>query len=126
MIEAFKVGRVAKTAQDESEVTFADKIRPEELEIDWKRPAEDVHNLIRAFSPKPSAWATLEGRKRLKIKRAKMHPELSGKPGSVIEKPLVVACGQGALEILEVQLEGKKAMDVKEFILGNKISSFVL
>lgn len=128
---AFQENRVVKVAQDESKVTFAAKITPDDEKIDWSQPARAIHNRIRALSPKPGAWCPvyLQGQeKRLKIKRSILRKELSGKPGHILsqdKKQLVIACGEGALQILEVQLEGKKVMNVGDFLRGSSSISFV-
>jgi methionyl-tRNA formyltransferase len=124
VLHQYAEGTVQKIAQDESQATFAQKIMPEELHIDWNRSASQIHNLIRAVSPKPAAWANIiigQEEKRLKIKLSKVLPELSGSPGSLIERgkgQCVIACGQGALELLEIQLEGKKTMAPCDFLCG--------
>lgn len=115
---------VKRVQQDPKEVTFAPKIMPEETEIKWDKPAGVVHNLVRAFSPHPGAWCFIHigpDKKRLKIKRTEVVPNLSGPPGSNLlldKSQWVVACGEGALRIIEVQLEGKKSMRVHEFLQG--------
>ncbi len=129
VLRAFESGTVQKKPQDPHPVTFAAKITPEEEQIKWEKTARDLHNLIRALSPAPGAWCFLtmgEERKRLKIKRSRIIPDLSGSPGQTLifgKEGWVVACGQGALRLLEVQLEGKRVMSTEEFIKGVKNSS---
>ena len=125
--------QITRIAQDHSQATLAPKLTPEEEIIHWDQPAHTIHNLIRALSPKPGAWAPvyLNGeKKRLKILRSKWMDSSSGElPGAMIlfkEGRWLVACGQGVLELLDVQLEGKKRLSSKEFIKGmNRPLSFL-
>ena len=93
--------------------------------LDFTKPAAELHNLIRGLSPWPVAHTTCNG-KLLKVHRAILHDRdgSSGgdnKPGAVIDrKKLIVACGQGSLELLEVQLEGGKRMSGEDFLRGRK------
>lgn len=117
-------GRVVKEEQDSNHATYTTKLTAEEEKIDWQKSAHGIHNQIRAFSPTPGAWCTVligGGEKRLKIKKSLVREDLSGQPGQIVERSknfLLVACGRGALQILEVQLEGKKTMSIEEFLRG--------
>ena len=117
-------GRAQKTPQNLAEVTFASKLSAEEEKICWNRPAHEIHNLIRALSPFPGAWCLAEvggQKKRFKIKKSEV-AQGEGIPGQTLifnRQNWVVACGQRALRLLEVQLEGKKPMLVEEFLRGN-------
>lgn len=110
--------------QDPAKVTFAHKIETEECRIDWSRPAEQVHNLIRGVSPHPGAWtrASLSGEaKRMKIFRTSLLQEPREAPGSVIplsRREFAIACGLGAVQIHSLQLEGKKAISSEAFLQG--------
>lgn len=112
------------TPQDLALVTFAPKIELEDCEIHWQQPALEVHNLIRGVNPEPGAWcyATIKGeRKKLKIFRSTLIEGLSGAPGTLLEfkkNKMIIACGNHALQILELQPEGKKRMTAAEFING--------
>jgi methionyl-tRNA formyltransferase len=123
VIRQYEEKKVVKRPQDHSLVTFAPKMTPEEELIDWNKPAEVLHNQIRALSPHPSAWCPIQigpDKKRLKIKRAQII-QGSGTPGSILvfgKEGWAVACGTGALRLIEVQLEGKKAMSAEECIRG--------
>jgi methionyl-tRNA formyltransferase len=124
VIQQFKEETVLKTPQDHTKATFAPKLDPEEGKIDWGQSAAILHNQIRALSPFPGAWCQIKigsDVKRLKIKKAKIAEGHSGKPGTLISfgtEGWIVACGKGALCLLEVQLEGKKAMSADECIRG--------
>jgi methionyl-tRNA formyltransferase len=104
--------------QDPFLATYASKIDPIEGEIKWAESADKLHNLIRAFSPRPGAWTRINPSKRIKILRSKIVPHTQGNPGAILSKDGIVACGFGALKILEVQPEGKKVMHWDEWYRG--------
>lgn len=115
--------------QNHELATYASKIELEEGEIDWKKPAQEIHHLIRAFSPKPGAWCWIlvgQEKRRLKILRANPISGLPehGKPG--LQAQGTISCGTGALQLLEVQPEGKKAMAASEWLRGQKNISFIV
>jgi len=124
VIERCARGTAISTPQDESLVTYAHKIHQEECRIDWRKNATDVHNLIRGVSPRPGAWCELtinDKTKRLKIFRATVDYVHGGPPGTLLKTEgdtCIVACGDGAIHLQEVQLEGKKRMRIDEFIRG--------
>jgi methionyl-tRNA formyltransferase len=114
----------ACTPQNLALVTFAPKIELEDCEIHWQRSAQELHNLIRGVNPEPGAWcyATLKGeKKKIKIFRSSLIEGLTAAPSTVLEykkSKIVIACGDHALQILELQPEGKKRMTAAEFING--------
>jgi methionyl-tRNA formyltransferase len=124
VIRQFEEGRVVKTPQDHTLATMAPKLTLEDEKIDWQKPATSIHNQIRALSPFPGAWCQMNigsDVKRLKIKKAKVVKDVSGIPGEVLsfgKEGWIIACGQGALRLIEVQLEGKKAMSAEECLRG--------
>lgn len=108
--------------QVDSEAVYAPKICREDAEIIWTDPAEKIRNQIRAFNPKPGAFTNFRG-KILKVLMAEKTELLSDSdPGSITDvnphKGFTVACGEGALILLQVQPEGKKVMDASAFVLG--------
>ena len=113
-----------KSPQDPAEVTFAPKITQEDRQINWSRPAEEVHNQIRALSPQPGAYCFAQAGdevKRLSIKKARVVSDREGKPGDTLvqeKDKWIVACGQKALALLEIQLEGKKSLSIETFLRG--------
>lgn len=129
VITQFSSGRIEGVMQDESFVTYAPKIELEDCEIDWHRPAQEIHDLIRGANPHPGAWCTVSWRnekKRLKIYRSQI-VHFSAPPGTIIsegKEGIIVACGKDALCLQEVQLEGKKAMLAAELIRGVPIDLF--
>lgn len=123
VLNSYKQGIPPGIPQDPAQVTYAAKVELEEGEIHWERPAREIHNLIRAFSPRPGAWCMAQS-KRLKILRSRPHSASEGRPGQILSiKEALIGCGQGALELLQVQPEGKKAMSGAEWLRGQKFSS---
>jgi methionyl-tRNA formyltransferase len=107
------------TPQQTTGVTYAKKIDKNETRIDWSKSAQEVHNHIRGLSPYPGAWFEVpHGKQPLRVRalRSKL-VEGSGKPGTVLNG-LTVACGSGAVELIEVQRAGAKAMSAEEFLRG--------
>jgi len=100
-------------------VTYAEKIDKSEAAIDWRCDARQIDRQIRGLSPFPGAWTLAAGR-RLKLLRSRV-VEGQGAPGQVLQG-LVVACGTGAVEITEVQPEGKPAMTADAYLRGARIA----
>jgi methionyl-tRNA formyltransferase len=101
--------------QPEEGVTYARKIDKSEARIDWARPAAEVDRLIRGLSPFPGAWCEAEG-ERVKLLRSRL-AQGSGEPGEVLGG-LSVACGEGAVEVLEVQRAGARPLPAAEALRG--------
>jgi methionyl-tRNA formyltransferase len=97
-------------------VTYAAKIDKAEARIDWSRPAVAVDRLIRGLSPFPGAWFEAKG-ERVKVLRSALAPG-AGPPGAVLDDALTVACGDGALRLVELQRAGKAAMDAPTLLRG--------
>ncbi len=124
-LDGIEEGNLIGTSQDESQVTLAPKIKSGDYRIDWSRTTEQIHNLIRAFSPSPGAYTSFNG-KRLKIYSSSMLDNLSNKMkcGEIIicsKNQLAVQADKGLIEIGDVQIEGKKRMKVEEFLHGTKL-----
>ncbi|SHL90315.1 methionyl-tRNA formyltransferase [Chitinophaga sp. CF418] len=107
------------------DIKHAPKIFKDDCQIKWEQPVEQIYNLVRGLSPYPTAWTTFNG-KGLKIFRAgREHTAPSVAPGQVISDNktyLKIAAADGYLSLLEIQLEGKKRMDIEAFLRGNKIN----
>lgn len=112
--------------QDETCATYAEKVSKQEAMIDWSLSAEMIERRIRAFNPFPIAYATHKGN-RFKVYRAERQPLsttfLSAKKalGEILKvdgKGILVACGEGAISLLELQLPGKKVMPVRDLLNG--------
>lgn len=123
-INAIAQNQISRKRQNNEEATYAPLITKEDEKIVWSRSALDINHQIRALSPYPGAYASMAN-KRFKIFRARVMAELqSGVPGEIIGltgQGIQVATGQGALEILEVQREGKKRMICSNFLQGFRI-----
>ncbi|HHJ39377.1 MAG: methionyl-tRNA formyltransferase [Methylothermaceae bacteria B42] len=110
--------------QDESQVTYADKIRKEEAHLDWSLPAQQLARCVRAFNPWPVAFTYWQD-KRLRIWCAEvLDQESPAEPGTVIraKKQLQVATGEGVLRLLEVQLPGGKRISAEAFLSAHDCS----
>lgn len=112
-------GRLHATPQPAEGVTYAHKIEKAEAAIDWRKPAAGIDREVRAFNPFPGAHATLDGAS-VKVWRA--HPAAgSGAPGEVLasgDEGVVVACGEGALTLVELQRAGGKRLGARDFLRG--------
>lgn len=114
-------GQIKPKKQNDLLATYAKIITKDMALIDWNRSARDIHNLIRGFDPWPVAYTHLDGR-RLKVYGSRVL-DMSGEAGTVIDNNgrLIVACGDGALELTEVQPEGSRRMTAAAMLMGNKI-----
>lgn len=111
--------------QSEDGVTYAQKIEKAEARIDWTKPSPDVHNYIRGLSPHPGAFFEIDfgkGLERVKILRCTLASG-TGAAGFTLDDLLRVACGTGAIQLLELQRAGKGPMLVQDFLRGTKISA---
>ncbi len=120
-IRLIENGEANPSPQDDSLATPAPKIFRDDAVIPWSLSAREVHNHVRGLSPHPGAWTLLDG-KVLKIYRTRS-AEGEGPPGTVLraDDALVVACGEEAVEILELQQEGKRRVDAADFLRGNPL-----
>ena len=112
--------RVAATPQDDALATYAAKIGKDDARLDWSRPAIELDRRVRAFNPFPGAFCLLAG-EPLKIWRATPAAG-TGTPGNILNvdrQSIRVACGEGALEITEVQKAGGKRLPVEAFLSGH-------
>jgi methionyl-tRNA formyltransferase len=107
------------TDQPEDGVTYAKKLERSEGHIDWRKPAEDIERLIRAFTPWPGSWFEVKG-ERIKILSAQVE-NIDGVPGTVMDDKLTISCGVDGLQLNTVQRAGKSPMTVAEFLRGFKL-----
>ncbi|WP_342708390.1 methionyl-tRNA formyltransferase [Bradyrhizobium sp. B124] len=120
---ALQRGGLQLTKQSEAGVTYAAKIEKAEARIDWKQPAHAVLRHIHGLSPFPGAWCELAGEGepvRLKILRCEL-AKGSGQPGDVLDDTFAIACGDGAVRILELQRAGKAPMKAADFLRGTPL-----
>jgi len=118
-------GGLTLTRQAGEGVTYAAKIDKAEARIDWTRPAHAVLRHIHGLSPFPGAWSEVQvedASVRVKILRCE-RVEGTGLPGTVLDDHLTVACGDGALRIVEVQRAGKAPMKAVEFLRGTPLKA---
>ena len=105
--------------QDESEATYAKKIKKIEGKITWKENADKVIAKINALNPNPGSWFTLKGT-RIKVLKA-VEIRQQGRPGEILSGKFIIACKKNAIQILELTKEGKNKMKVHEYTNGNKL-----
>jgi methionyl-tRNA formyltransferase len=123
-IGALERGTLQLTPQSNQGVTYANKIDKAETRIDWTKHWKAVHDHIRGLSPFPGAWFELRGAgqpARIKVLRT-TKDEGSGPPGTVLDERLTVACGEGAVRLLEVQRAGKRPMKAEDFLRGTAVA----
>ncbi len=120
-LQGLEVGTLTPVPQDEAQATRAPMLSKELSQVDWTKSAQQVHDLIRGLNPWPSAVSYLDGRK-LKLHASRVR-EGSGEPGKPFAQDgaLWVYCGQGALELTEIQTENGKRMDGKSYLLGHPL-----
>ena len=118
-LAALERGSLTLTPQSEAGVTYAAKISKDETRIDWSKPSRQVHDHIRGLSPFPGAWFELGG-VRIKALRSTRGTG-KGAPGTVLDDHLTVACGEGAVQLVQVQRAGKQPMKAEEFLRGTPV-----
>ena len=106
--------------QVHSEATYAKKINKKEAKINWNSNADKVIAQIHGLNPNPGAWFEFE-KERIKVWKAKKLL-VNGRPGTVLEENLTIACKSDSIQILEIQREGKNKQLTQDFLLGKKIS----
>ena len=125
VIDKIATGTAVAEPQDDVQATYATLLDRSMEHIDWSKTAQEVHNLIRGFNPAPSTFTKLPNGKSLKIWGSKMTDKSSAAAaGTVIETgkhSFFVACGEGVLEITEVQPESKKRMPAQVFLNGRGV-----
>jgi methionyl-tRNA formyltransferase len=117
-LAALEKGALTLTPQPADGITYAPKIDKSETRIDWTHPWKAVHDHCRGLSPSPGAWFEIAGAgERIKVLRT-TRAEGSGVPGTTLDDQLTVACGEGALRILELQRASRQAMKAEAFLRG--------
>jgi methionyl-tRNA formyltransferase len=132
-LEGLREGRIVPEKQDDAQATLAPLLRKEDGAIDWTEPAQAIHNRVRGLQPWPGAQTSFRGAP-LHVWRTKsptggsgadegVRPTTEKFPGRIVSlKPVVVACGEGVLELLEVQLEGRKRISAADFANGQRLT----
>ena len=124
-LAALSRGGLSFIEQAAEGVEYAKKITNDECRIDWSRSAEIIHNQVRGLSPFPGAFTFADfgkGPERLKILRTERVDGI-GTTGTVLDDDLAIACGDGAVRLLEVQRAGSKPMAAIDFLRGSKLTS---
>ena len=126
-IKDIEQGTANRTKQKDSDATYAPILEKAMAKIDWNKSADTVHNLVRGMNPWPIAFTSLNS-KSFKIYRSKISDKESRYPGEIVStSPFIVGCGEGSsIELLEVQLEGKKRVLADEFIRGYRFKEGTL
>jgi methionyl-tRNA formyltransferase len=126
VLDEVAAGRVQETPQNEADATYAPRLTKEEGRIDWSRAAADLHNHVRGMRPWPNAFTFLDGA-RLVVHQARPSPLPVGdalEPGACIatSQAITVVCGDGrALDLLQVQPEGRRVMTARDFLAGHGV-----
>ena len=118
-LDLIENGKAKFISQNDKDVSYAKKIEKVESKINWNSEAKKVIAKINALHPNPGSWFNLKGL-RIKIIRA-IEIKTSGLPGEIINKNFTIGCSKNAVQILELQKEGKNKISVEEFLKGNKL-----
>jgi len=119
-LAALEKGDLRLTPQPEAGATYANKIDKSETRIDWAQSWNKVHDHCRGLSPFPGAWFEYPNTGRIKVLRTTKGSG-AGEPGRVLDDDLTIACGEGAVRLLELQRSGRQPMRVDEFLRGTPI-----
>jgi len=116
-----QIGTIVPEKQDAAQSTYAPLLKKEDGRIDWRQSAPFIHNRVRGFQPWPGAYTHFRGQ-QLHIWKSRMAAAAPGEPGRLWRHPLRAVCGEGALELIEVQLEGRKRIAGEAFANGQRIA----
>ncbi|MFL9890856.1 methionyl-tRNA formyltransferase [Paraburkholderia sp. RL17-381-BIF-C] len=126
LVELERTGKLAATPQPADGVTYAEKIGKHEAALDWRRPAAVLARQVRAFDPFPGGVGTLEDGTSIKIWAAvPIDAKTNGAPGTIADisaEGVVVACGEGALRLTQLQKPGGKRLPAREFLAGSTLA----
>ncbi|MBS1857268.1 MAG: methionyl-tRNA formyltransferase [Acidobacteria bacterium] len=117
-----RLDRIVPEKQDTAQATWAPLLKKEDGRIDWAQPARAIHNRVRGLQPWPGAQTLFRGTP-LGIWRSRVAEGAGGAPGAILRtRPLTVGTGEGALELLEVQMEGRKRVSAADFANGQRLT----
>jgi methionyl-tRNA formyltransferase len=120
-LEGYGAGRLQPVPQDDEHATYAPKFGNDEARIDWRNPSPSVHNLVRALNPAPGAWTTFKDT-RLKIYETRQTGDGGLEPGGLrAGEKLIAGTGDGSVELVDVQLAGKRRMSGGELARGLRL-----
>ena len=127
-LDALAAGTLTGTPQDHAQATYAPMVDRESGHIDWTKPVRQIHNLVRGTNPFPAAYTNTADGSRVKIWKTRVVEETGnhGIPGTVFlgKGQAFVACGEGLLELLEVQGENARKMTIGEYLNGHTLDQF--
>jgi methionyl-tRNA formyltransferase len=128
-LDDLALGRATETPQDEAAATYAPRLTKDDGAIDWKWPADRIHNLIRGLHPWPHAFTFIRGARLIlrasTCNESDRSDSLQVEPGTIVEAAgdrLIVASGHGTLHVREIQAEGKRPMTVRDFLPGHRLA----
>ena len=126
LVETLKrlaAGTIVPEPQDPAQATLAPILKKEDGRIDWRRPAPEIYNQVRGFLPWPGAYTTFRGQ-ILHVWKSRLADIAAVAPGLVLpgRRPVVACGGLGGIELLEVQLEGRKKMSGADFVNGQRLT----
>ncbi len=127
-IPDYVAGSISPRSQPWEGASYARKIQKQDGSLDWRQPARTLWNRVRAFTPWPGAFTCLRvgsTPRLLKVWQAEVAEQLAGDPGGILQADkggLVVGCGQQALRILSLQLEGGRRLQAQEFLAGHRLA----
>jgi methionyl-tRNA formyltransferase len=124
-VEALARGPVQETPQDDTAASYAHRLTKEEGAIDWSQPAEQIHNRIRGLHPWPHAFTRWRGQRLILLTSAVLNEPSDLAPGTLLESAadrLVVATGRGRLAVRQLQAEGKRASQTRDFLAGHALT----
>ncbi|HEY2017089.1 MAG TPA: methionyl-tRNA formyltransferase [Bryobacteraceae bacterium] len=123
-LSGLSAGTIVARKQDSAQASYAPLLKKEDGLIDWGLPAAAIHNRVRGLQPWPGAYSVIRGQK-LHIWKTALTAQASSDraPGAIVSvRPLAIACGSGALELAEVQLEGRKRIPAADFANGLRLT----
>lgn len=121
-LEELAMGKIEAEAQPASGVTYAFKLAREDGRIDWAKPAAEIERQVRALTPWPGCFFTLDN-EPVKVLKAETIADKTGASGTLLDDQLTVACGQGAVRLLSVQKPGKNATGGADFLRGSRLEA---
>lgn len=121
-LDGLAAGTITPQPQNPAEATLARLLTKEDGHLNWSEPAQAIHNRVRGLQPWPGAATEFRGQ-TLHIWSSRTRPERGATPGRFLTlKPPVVSCGEGSLELVEVQLQGRKRMTAADFANGQRLT----
>lgn len=124
-IDGLLKGEIKPVKQDDREATYAAMVDREDGRIDWNKSCETVHNTVRGCNPFPGAFGMLPSGEKIKIWKTEKKEAAKGRPGEILSQDkngILVKCGEGAVLIKELQMDGSKRMNAAAFLNGHKLS----